>query len=357
MTKSNIGIFKTKTLVYLLPLLVMAVNAVGFKDNRDGMMTNMVLVKGGTFMMGDVFGDGEKNEKPVHQVTLSDFYLDKNEVTVGQFRIFVKETGYKTSAESPKNWAEQQQLMTRARTEKLTPEESRKMYDLFLSYGGTFYWDTESHRFGYSTEYNWDEPGFEQTDRNPVVNMSWNDAVNYCNWLSRKKGLPVAYDLKTGGLLDENGNITLDISKVRGYRLPTEAEWEYAAREGGKRVRFGNGKNIAQSSEINFRADYGDYSYLKKGEYLKKTVPVGSYESNCLGLYDMSGNAWEWCSDFYGDYSIEEQIDPYPANGVKRVIRGGRWGGNASEVRVFSRDAYVRNNRCNNAGFRIAKSK
>lgn len=167
--------------------------------------------------------------------------------------------------------------------------------------------------------------------------------------------MPVAYDLDTGQFLDESGQPTQDITRVRGFRLPTEAEWEYAAREGGKNVRFGNGKNIANALEIKFRADAGDYSYLKQGQYRGKTTSVGSFEPNSLGLHDMSGNAWEWAGDC-NPYSGEELVNPCIPDNDTYALRGGRWGGDAFEARVFSRSGWVRNDRCNNSGFRIARS-
>jgi formylglycine-generating enzyme required for sulfatase activity len=168
--------------------------------------------------------------------------------------------------------------------------------------------------------------------------------------------LPPAYDEDRGALLDEDGEPTADITRVKGYRLPTEAEWEYAAREGGREVRFGNGENIARSSEIVFNADAGEYSYLDRGTYAGRTLPVGSFRPNALGLYDMSGNAWEWVSDKYGHYVGGSQSNPHNQDGDEQILRGGRWGGNAFEIRASHRSAWVRNDRCNNSGFRVALS-
>lgn len=322
---------------------------------------NMVFVKGGVYEMGDVFNEGEDNEKPVHQVKVDDFYLGKYEVTVKEFRVFIKETAYETSAEGPKDWQKQLELLeeirrlyeAKERNKTKIAEISRKI----LFYGGSGYWKTDNNTWDYSVDFYWQNPGFEQSDMDPVICISWVDAIHYCNWMSNRENLPVAYDIDTEELLDEHGNPKEDIKKVKGYRLPTEAEWEYAARERGKKILFGNGENIARSSQINFDADRGDFSYLEKGEFHKKTIPVGSFKPNNLGLYDMSGNAWEWCCDYFGSYSSKSQKNTYKSTGFNRVIRGGRWGGNAFEIRVFARDDYLSNNRCNNSGFRIARSK
>jgi len=146
------------------------------------------------------------------------------------------------------------------------------------------------------------------------------------------------------------------MTEVGGYRLPTEAEWEYAAREGGRRVRFGNGRNTARSSEINFDATSGDFPYLERGEFRARTTEVGAVAANGLGLSDMSGNVWEWCSDWLQPYSAAAVSNPHPSEGRRRVARGGRWGGGASEIRATARFAWEPNNRCNNIGFRVARS-
>jgi formylglycine-generating enzyme required for sulfatase activity len=233
----------------------------------------------------------------------------------------------------------------------------QELHAEFLKHRGAGFWDAEKRQWiGYNPITNWKNPGIEQTDAEPVLAVSVDDAMHFCNWLSKKAGLPVAYDLDTGEILDGEGNPTHDITAVRGYRLPTEAEWEFAAREGGRKVRFGNGKNIARSTEINFRGDDGEYEYLEPGEYAGRTWPVGNFPPNNLGLYDMSGNAWEWVSDRFATYTNESRTNPYCTEAEGHALRGGRWGGDASEARVFSRSSWVRNDRCNNSGFRIARS-
>jgi formylglycine-generating enzyme required for sulfatase activity len=294
-----------KALTCLTLLLFIGAGTAFSEKKGDLLLTNLVLVDGGTFRMGDPFGEGNENEQPVHEIKLADFFMAKYEVTVREFGTFVKETGYKTSAEGPENWEEQKEIIDKFISGTVSEQDREALYARLISYSGTGIWYTDHPRWGFAHTKNWKDPGFEQTDDDPVVSISWDDAINYCNWMSQKTGLPVAYDLKTGGLLDASGHPTPDITEVRGYRLPTEAEWEYAAREGGRDVRFGNGRNVARSSEINFRADEGDDSYLEPGHYRKGTIPVGSLAPNSLGLHEMSGNAWEWVSDKYAKYNSE----------------------------------------------------
>ncbi len=114
-----------------------------------------------------------------------------------------------------------------------------------------------------------------------------------------------------------------------GKRLPTEAEWEYAAREGGKKVRFGNGKDILDPGEANFFSrNYAKKPFSRIGKYRKKSLPVGSFPPSELGLYDMSGNAWEWVNDWYNHtyYGVSSEKNPKgPESGKYRVMRGGSW--------------------------------
>ena len=345
-------------------LLVLVVTAVIFTATRSPKTTcphggELVLVQGGEFEMGDLFDEGLKNEKPVHKVVLSDFYLSKHETTVAQFKAFVAETGYVTRAERLDSREEQQaryaKLLEKARARQ-QDEEFMTLYKEFLDSGGCHYWASEAGGFDFSVDCNWQTPLIEQTDDDPVMCMAWVDAASYCNWLSEKDGLPPAYDVDTGELLDKHGKPTLDTKDVKGYRLPTEAEWEYAARERGEKIRFGNGRDVATAYEMNFNAASADVDYSMVGPNRGRTAPVGSFDPNGLGIFDMSGNAWEWCSDCYCPYEDADQSDPYCSTGKYRVLRGGRWGGSAQEARVSARAPYEAVNRCNNTGFRIART-
>jgi formylglycine-generating enzyme required for sulfatase activity len=148
----------------------------------------------------------------------------------------------------------------------------------------------------------------------PVEQVSWYDVVEYCNKRSQREGLAAAYTI--------NGtNVTWNKS-ANGYRLPTEAEWEYACRA-GTTTPFSTGNNIT-TSQANYNGNY-PYNGNAKGTYQLKTTPAGSFAPNAWGLYDMHGNVWEWCWDWYGDYA-QAQTDPMGAgSGSSRVNRGGSW--------------------------------
>ncbi len=320
-------------------------------------MADMARIPGGTYAMGDVFGEGAEDERPVREVTVDDFYLARHEVTVAEFTQFVVATGYKTSAEAPIDAAATKKIMAAAMANRDDKEQLRESQRQILLYGGAGYWDAQKRQWtGYQPQTSWRDPGFAQEAREPVQAVSWDDAIHYCNWLSREAGLPEAYSEVTGELLDEDRKPTLEVARVKGFRLPTEAEWEYAAREGGKKLRFGNGENVARSSEINFRGDEGDHEFLELDGYVGRTTRVGSFPPNSLGLHDMSGNAWEWVSDTYMEYGSDAQSNPYAAGGEERILRGGRWGGDALEIRTSHRSSWMRNDRCNNSGFRVAVS-
>lgn len=169
-------------------------------------------------------------------------------------------------------------------------------------------------------------------ENRPVIHVGWDDAVAYCHWASRKTGLEI--------------------------RLPTEAEWEYAAREGGKEVRFGNGKDMADPNEINLgKANEMNKDYTIPGEHRDRTLPVASFAPNSLGLYDMAGNVWEWCADWYDKnyYLVSPDHNPAgPGFGKYRVIRGGSW--NSGPMTCYNRGAFApdtEDSKTNDLGFRV----
>jgi formylglycine-generating enzyme required for sulfatase activity len=216
--------------------------------------SGMVLVEGGTFTMGDTAGGGDSDEKPTRTVTVSSFYMNKYEVTQGEYR----------------------------------------------SVMGT-------------------NPSNFKGDNLPVEQVSWYDAVEYCNKRSQKEGLTPCYS-------GSGDSIRCDFS-ANGYRLPTEAEWEYAAK-GGKLAK---GYKYAGSNSEGGVAWYS-------GNSGSKTQPVGTKASNELGIYDLSGNVWEWCWDWYGSYGSSSQTDPRgPSTGSARVGRGGSWLSSADLLRTSDR--------------------
>jgi formylglycine-generating enzyme required for sulfatase activity len=193
-------------------------------------------------------------------------------------------------------------------------------------------------------------PGNFQGDALPVENVTWFEAIQYCNERSKKEGLTPAYGMTGSGE-------TLSVSWNRdanGYRLPTEAEWEYACRA-GTATPFNTGNNIG-TGQANY---YGTYPYkdAPRGEYRERTLPVGSFAPNAWGLHDMHGNVWEWCWDRYGEYSVGEQKDPDgPPEGSYRVNRGGGWNDFGRHLRSAYRAAHPPINRTFNLGFRVVRN-
>ncbi len=227
-------------------------------------LIEMVVVGGGTYTMGSA--TGYSDELPLHQVTLSGFYISKTEVTQGQWKAVM-------SGGNPSH---------------------------FTAVG----------------------------DSGPVEQVSWFDCISYCNKLSIKEGKTPVYSIGgntspsgwTSGLIDRNPS-------AKGYRLPTEAEWEYAARGGNKSHNY----------------DYSGSNYVDSVAWddnnsNNTTHRVSTKMPNELGISDMSGNVWEWCWDWYGAYTSVSQTNPVGASsGSSRVVRGGGWIHNNLFCRVSNR--------------------
>jgi formylglycine-generating enzyme required for sulfatase activity len=270
-----------------------------------------VLIPAGTFYMGSPESDTQAgpDEKPQHQVRITQpFYLGVHEVTRGQFRRFVDEAGYQTQAEKDGK--------------------------------GGLGWNEDAKKPEKNPRYTWQNPGFEQTDDHPVVNVSWNDAVAFATWLSRKEG--------------------------NTYRLPTEAEWEYACRAGTK-THYSCGDDpeglaaVGNIADGTSKAKYPDRAWAigiaARDGYIH-TAPVGRFQPNQFGLYDMHGNVWEWCSDGYAaDYYWQSPgDDPQGAAGAApRVHRGGSWSSNTRDCRSAYRDKIAPGYRSSGVGFRLAR--
>jgi len=276
-----------------------------FISKTTGMQ--FVRVPQGTFKMGSPASEkGEKdraNDEVLHEVTITkDYFLGMHAVTRGQFRKFVEDTpGYKTEGEADKT--------------------------------GGVGWDATKSTFLKDAKYTWKDPGFPQAESHPVVLVSWNDAVAFCNWLSRQDGLPESYQkVKEAWELVPN---------PRGYRLPTEAEWERACRGGVEkqtRYFFGDDEEdlakYANVADENYRKATGAVDGIKAADGYGFTAPVGQFKPNAYGLFDMLGNVSQWCNDWYGDYQ-DKALDPLgPQTGSVRVCRGGGWcvGGRGSRL-------------------------
>jgi formylglycine-generating enzyme required for sulfatase activity len=182
----------------------------------------------------------------------------------------------------------------------------------------------------------------------PVKYVTWYGSVAYCDWLSLQQGLPRAYSHSTWQC--NSGNPYT----ATGYRLPTEAEWEYTCRA-GTQTPFNTGSCLDAGTEANY---YGTYPYpgCPTGPYVGWTVPVGNYPANAFGLHDMHGNLWEWCNDWYDLYG-GTVTDPVGAgSGSDRVFRGGGWGDGARGCRSALRGRFDPSFAGNFLGFRVARS-
>ncbi len=281
-----------KPFILVLVFLILGWSALIGRSLDKQPVGEMVLIKGGTFIMGDELGDLQDDSSPTHRVTLTyDFWIGKYQVTFDDFDLFCEETG------------------------RDKPRDS--------GWGG---------------------------GQRPVIYVSWWDTIAYCNWLSEKEQLPVAYRLEgeqdEGQMLDLNGNMTTDITEVIGYRLPTEAEWEFAARGGN----ISRGYKYAGSNTAEEVAWFLDNS-------ASKTHEVGMKLPNELGIYGMSGNVWEWCTDVFGSYTSTDKINPYNSSGGSyRVGRGGSWRSVELYARVADRNYRFPNYSGNFFGFRLART-
>jgi formylglycine-generating enzyme required for sulfatase activity len=264
------------------------------QTNSIGM--TLVLIPPGEFDMGSPESEADRSSsETLHRVRITKpFYLGMYEVTVGQFRMFLEARGYKTEAERD---------------------------------GKGGYGMGSDGKWLQMPKYTWRNAGFMLGEDHPVVNVSWNDAAAFCQWLSGKDG--------------------------KSYRLPTEAEWEYACR-GGTTTPFHFGAQL-NGREANCTENY-PYGTKDKGPYRRRTADVGSYAANSFGLFDMHGNVWEWCSDWYDSayYSASPMDDPTgPASGTTRVDRGGAWVSVARLCRSATRSSNSPSSRYGSLGFRV----
>lgn len=302
----------------------------GFPFAKAGTLPDsldFVAVSGGEFAMGwpnrnyniSIDGYDAYDETP-HRVRLSDYSIATHEVTVGEFSDFVEATGYRTSAESAGEA-----------------------------------WTVEVGSMELRRDRSWKSPGFSQTPLNPVVCVSWYDAVAYCNWRSEREGMEPAYSYLDKGKDFRswpegwNSKIGNDLHcdwSARGYRLPTEAEWEYAARGGaeGSKSEF----IFSNTPDADSIAWYGTNSG-------GKTHPVGRKRANASGAYDMNGNVSEWCWDWYGLYEKTPQEDPRGAMRDRKIYRGGSWFDSKVDIRNAKRFREEPMYCDNTMGFRLVR--
>ena len=317
------------------------------KHINNSKLTDMVLIPGGTYNRGGNSHQSSSNEFPVHKVKVDSFYMDVHEVTNQQFLDFVNATGYITTAEKPLNWNE---------LKKQLPKNTPKPSNEFLLPGSLVFTKTEgpvsllneSQWWSWVQGANWKHPEGPNSDiknkmNHPVIHVSWYDAFEYAKWA--------------------------------GKRLPTEAEWEYAARGGNKNPIYPWGNDLIKNSSKKANFWQGNFPYLNTIEDgFEYSSPVKSYDPNNYGLYDLGGNVWEWCYDLYNEntYKMESKKDlcinpkgpkiSYDSNEplvVKRVIRGGSFLCNDSYCtgyRVSRRMSTSEDTGLNHTGFRCVKS-
>ena len=285
-----------KKLIIIALLCITAMTLIpGCQDSQ--VPSGMVLIPGGSFMMGDA--NGQDMEKPVHEVEVDAFYMDIHEVTVAEFRKFVEATNYVTDAEKK---------------------------------DGGYAWGGESWEMKPGINWRFDPMGNlkdAEQDKHPVTNLSWNDASAYAQWA--------------------------------GKRLPTEAEWEYAARGGSEGYRYAWGNDTLGLEVV---ANVSDENYVKVVNWpytegyddgYTFSAPVGSFVPNSFGLYDISGNAWEWCEDYFDPEYYSRSPKTNPVNDVasdRRVMRGNSWDGRPGMMRCSRRTSDVQSNCYADIGFR-----
>ncbi|RAV28810.1 formylglycine-generating enzyme family protein [Sinomicrobium soli] len=305
----------------------------------------MVWIPGGTFAMGATDNEGRQDEYPAHQVKVDGFWMDKTEVTNAQFRAFVDATGYVTTAEKAPKWEDLKP--------QLPPGTPKPHDSVFVAASLVFTppahpvpLNNASQWWSWVKGASWKHPEgegstIEGKDNYPVVHISWDDARAYARWA--------------------------------GKRLPTEAEWEFASRGGLKDNKYPWGNedieagspkaNTWQGTFPNDNTDWDDFHLA---------APVATYDPNGYGLYDMAGNVWEWCSDWYRDdyyqslsgtvdnpQGPDDSHDPMEPTVAKKVIRGGSFLCNASYCkgyRVTSRMKSSPDTGLQHTGFRCVSS-
>jgi sulfatase modifying factor 1 len=269
---------------YLLTTIVLLLTILATYSQSKNPLLQLKKVDGGTFMMGSKDDNriAENDEQKQHKVNISSFQINKLEVTVWEWKDYCKKIKKKMPLKPVWGW----------------------------------------------------------NDNNPITNITWFDAVNYCNWLSNHDGLKPAYTVA-------GPNYNCDFT-ANGYRLPTEAEWEFAAKGGNKSKGFiFSGSNTVT-----------DVAWFVKNSN-GKPHSVGTKMPNELGIYDMNGNVWEWCWDWYNKdyYKNEDGNNPTgPIRGDKKSVRGGSWDSQINYLRTANRISTSPERTNEFYGFRIART-
>ena len=285
--------------------------SMSFKVSADDLiLSGVALIPNGSFQMGNAMAaDTDTTDAPIRSVTLNAFYMGTNLVT----------------------WAD---------------------------------WNTV-RTWGLANGYTDLNAGAGKAASHPALTITWYDVVKWCNARSEKDGLTPCYTLNGAVYRTTNSDAVVCNWAVNGYRLPTEAEWEKAARGGLSGKRFPWGDTISQS-QANYYGDTSGFSYdlgpngnnsIGSIGGSPCTSPVGTFPANGYGLYDMAGNMFEWCWDWYGPYTAGAQANPRGVtSGTSRVFRGGDWYGTADGCRVANRNAFSPSISYDGVGFRIARS-
>jgi formylglycine-generating enzyme required for sulfatase activity len=240
---------------------------------------NMVKINGGYFYFGDIYNSGDIDEIPVSKITLKDFFIGKYEVTFDEYDLFCEDT----NREKP------------------------------------------------------DDNGFNR-GKNPVINVSWIDAISYCNYLSKKENKEECYNLK---------DLSCDFNKI-GYRLLTEAEFEIVS---SNHFKFNKQK---KKSIYPWGNKEPDKNIANFNDYIGKIVEVGSYKGY-NDIFDLSGNVYEWVHDFYSEYNDQSKENPIgPNKGKYKVIRGGSFLSGAFSIRATKRANEKLDEKSVDIGFRLA---
>ena len=314
--------------------------------NKDTTYSGMIFIPGGVFEMGGDNDQASTDEFPKHSVTAAPFYMDATEVTNAQFQKFVDATGYITTAERKPDWEELKKSVPPG-----TPKPSDEMLVaaslVFKQGNGPVNLNDYSQWWNWVAGADWKHPqgpnssikGYEQF---PVVHVSWYDAMAYCKWA--------------------------------GKRLPTEAEWEFAARGGLKNQIYPWGNEHISKGNPKANSWEGSFPYQndRRDGYIT-AAPVKSYPCNPYGLFDMAGNVWEWCSDWYdhdfyktviGNKAVnpsgpQKSYDPQDPYTPKKVLRGGSFLCNdsyCSGYRVARRMKSSPDTGLEHTGFRCVKN-